>query len=221
MQTIQIDDYEEENEELDLSLHQESTVDPEPNTSPDSSSTTQESNESKDDHEEEQKSNLESDSSALTDSVTESDSELNVGISDRSTETITAPDFSNEEKVTEGQGGNDEVRPHETDADLLTTLEDAERQIVKFLVDCKYAEAVQVYRKLKTRWPNVVSEVIVGVPTVADDVWAILTMYCNELSGTNLSDDAASFFAMTVTDADLADHCGRLMDASMQVREEG
>jgi hypothetical protein len=217
LQTIQIDDY-EENEELDLSLHQESTVDPEPNPSPDSSSTTQESNESKDDHEEEQKSNLESDSSALTDSVNESDSELNVGISDRSTETITAPDFSNEEKVAERQS-DDEVRPRETEADLLTTLEDAERQVVKFLVDSKYVEAVQTYRKLKTRWPNVVSEVIVGVPSIADDVWAILTMYCNELSGTNLSDDAASFFAMTVTDVDLADHCGRLMDASMQVRD--
>ena len=80
----------------------------------------------------------------------------------------------------------------------------------------RYIEAIQTYRRLKTRWPNVVSEVIVGVPTVADDIWAMLNMYCNELSGRRLS-DSSSFFAMTVSDSELTKHCSRLTAACMQV----
>ena len=209
LQTIQIDDY----VDLDSSLHQESNVDPESNPEVKLSSNPEVELNSNPEPEsnQEQESNQESD-------LNDSD---DMSVADRSTETITATDFVHEERPeseteTEHVDTEVEVEPGKDVPDVLTTLEEAERKIVEQLLESKFVDAVQTYRKLKTRWPNVVSEIIVGNPNTTDDIWAMLNMYCSELSGERLG-DASSFFAMTVADSELADNCSRLMTASMQV----
>jgi hypothetical protein len=156
-----------------------------------------------------------------------SESDLNdsddTSVADRSSETITATDFVQEEQLeTETETEIEQVEPEikvepsKDVPDVLTTLEEAERKIVEQLLESKFVDAVQTYRKLKTRWPNVVSEIIVGNPNTTDDIWAILNMYCSELSGERLG-DSSSFFAMTVADSELAEYHSRLMTSSVQV----
>lgn len=129
-------------------------------------------------------------------------------VNDRSTETITADDFAIREPL-ENEAVSERRKTPEVD--IFSTPEDAEKRIVQLMADGKYVDAVQTFRKLKTRWSHFSSEFVVGIPNIADDVWSLMNMYCIYLSSSE------SFFALTVADSILADQCGRLMTASMQV----
>ena len=185
LQTIQIDDY----VDLDSSLHQESNVDPEKT----------------DDDDDEKATSVEND-----------DDDDDNNVNDRSTETITANDFVIERPCEPEPDLEVEPEPRkEPEVVLLTTPEDTERTIAQLLTESKFVDAVQTYRKLKTRWPDAASDSVVGVPSVADDVWALLNMYCSQSA-----QPSAPFFALTVPDSVLADHCDQLMTASMQVNSQ-
>ena len=130
---FQIDDYEEV---LDpsSSLHQESTVDPESNPE---QVTTSEQSEEKDEEEAAAtsevevgpESHLESESNpSMTDSLNEDS-----GDQDRSTETIIPLEVEDQVEPETEVAPEVEVRPVEP----LTTLEDAEKLIVRFLLESK------------------------------------------------------------------------------------